>query len=42
MYVFFGFLWTRIKGQKKKKNLFTVLTEEPSIPDDDNDDKWDK
>jgi hypothetical protein len=27
---------------KKKKNLFTVLTEEPSIPDDDNDDKWDK
>jgi len=25
-----------------KKNLFTVLTEESSIPDDNHDDKWDK
>jgi len=25
-----------------KKNLFTVLTEEASIPDDDDADKWDK
>jgi len=29
--------------QTKRKSLFTVLTEEASIPDDDNDDdKWDK
>jgi hypothetical protein len=28
---------------KKKKSLFTVLTEEASIPDNDNDDDiWDK
>jgi hypothetical protein len=42
MYVLFAFFFWLLmeKCTKGQKNLFTVLTEEASIPDDD--DIWDK
>jgi len=43
MYNIFFFYGKGRQDTNKQKSLFTVLTEETSIPDDDNDDdKWDK